>query len=135
TFALAQPSDLARAPAIRVLHAAFVVPGAALGLSAATVCDRPADPACIVTGAAVSVRGSDDRAWTRVAGHEVGGAYRFVVPASRIGADGFDYRLSFRTADGGTTPYPPSGVPLHVSSTAGLARTERVASFSWSRVR
>jgi hypothetical protein len=54
------------------------------------------------------------------------------VPASVAGTDGFDYRFSFRTADGGGTSYLPAATALHVASTRGL-RTRGIGSpFSWS---
>ncbi len=135
-LAVASPPGVARTPLLRVLHAApaFVVAGAPLDLSAGTVCGHPNEDACKVTGATASVRAPGDAAWTRVRGLDVDGTYQFRVPAVRITTAGFDYRLAFRTADGGVTDYPPTGVPLHVSSTAQLARAAAPKAFSWSDV-
>jgi hypothetical protein len=134
-LAVASPGAVAPAPLLRVLHGApaFVVPGAPLDLSAGTVCVHPDAAACTVTGASVSVRASDENSWTRFAGADVDGTYRFRVPA-RLSSGGLDYRFTFRTADGGVTDYPPDGVPLHVSPTTGLPSAAAPRSFSWSDV-
>ena len=134
-FAVASPPKPVRTQLLRVLHAApaFLVPGAPLELSAGTVCAHPSDDACTVTGATASVRLSGSDSWTRVPGGDVDGTYHFRVPA-RISADGLDYRLTFRTADGGATEYPPGGVPLHVDSTAALSTTTAPGGFSWNDV-
>ncbi|MFL5738194.1 MAG: hypothetical protein ACJ76P_12785 [Actinomycetota bacterium] len=133
-LAVAAPSDAARVPRLVVLHAApaFADPGSELELSAGTVCDRPASRACTVTSAAAEVRTPGDRTWAHIDGNDLGGSYRFRIPAVR-GA--FDYRLSFRTADGQTTTYPPSGAPIHVASAAGLPASSPRSAFSWNDVR
>jgi hypothetical protein len=135
-LAVASPPDLAPAPLLRVLHAApaFAVVGSPLELSAGTVCGHPNVDACTVTGATASVRAGGDASWSRLRGVDVDGTYHFRVPAARITTAGFDYRLAFRTADGKLTDYPPSGVPLHVSSTAQLATAAVPKAFSWSDV-
>ncbi|HEY2802746.1 MAG TPA: hypothetical protein VGJ67_02360 [Actinomycetota bacterium] len=134
-FAVAASPGVAPRPLLRVLHAApaFAVAGEALDLSAGTVCAHPNADACAVTGATASVRPSGSDSWTRVSGSDVDGTYRFRVPAG-ISTGGLDYRLTFRTADGGVTEYPPGGVPLHVDSTAQLAVTAAPRSFSWNDV-
>jgi hypothetical protein len=136
-FAVAAPSDAARVPRIRVLHAApaFARADSALELGATTLCDRPSAPACRVSAAFASVGTGESSGWTRVRGLSSSGGYRFSIPGSLVGSTGLDYRLAFRTADGGTTTYPPSGVPLHVSSTDGLATGRVAGAFSWKRVR
>jgi len=133
-LAVAAPSHAARVPRLVVLHAApaFADPGSELELSAGTVCDRPASRACTVTSATAEVRTPGDPAWTHVEGSDLGGSYRFRIPVAR-GA--FDYRLSFRTADGRTTPYPPSGAPIHVASAARLRTSSVQSPFSWNDVR
>jgi hypothetical protein len=133
-LAVAAPSHAARVPRLVVLHAApaFADPGSELELSAGTVCDRPASRACTVTSATAEVRTPGDPIWTDVEGSDLGGAYRFRIPVAR---GGFDYRLSFRTADGRTTAYPPSGAPIHVASAAGLRASSLQSPFSWNDVR
>ena len=135
-FAVASPPGVARTPLLRVLHAApaFAVVGSSLQLSAGTVCGHPNADACTVTGATASVRAAGEVSWSRLRGVDVDGTYQFRVPAARITAAGFDYRFAFRTADGGVTDYPPSGVPLHVSSTVQLATAAAPRGFSWSDV-
>ena len=135
-LAVASPTSVARTPLLRVLHAApaFAIAGVPLDLSAGTVCGHPDADACTVTGASANVRASADAPWTRLRGVDVDGTYQFRVPAARVTTAGFDYRLVFRTADGRITDYPPSGVPLHVSSTAQLATAAAPKSFSWSDI-
>jgi hypothetical protein len=135
-LAVASPPGVGPTPLLRVLHAApaFAIAGAPLDLSAGTVCGRPNADACTVTGATASVRTAGDASWIRLRGVNVDGTYRFRVPAARITTAGLDYRLAFRTADGGVTTYPPSGVSLHVSSTDQLATAAAPRAFSWSDV-
>jgi hypothetical protein len=135
-FAVAAPPGVAPTPLLRVLHAApaFAVAGQPLDLSAGTVCPRPSVDACRVTGATATVRAVGDPAWTRVPGVNIDGTYRFRVTAARISPAGLDYRLTFRTADGGATEYPPGGVALHVDPTTRLAMTAALRSFSWNDV-
>jgi hypothetical protein len=135
-FAVASPPDSASGARLRILHAApaFAVARTPLELSAGTVCDRPKDDACTVTGATANVRVAGDASWTRVPGVAADGAYRFRVPAPRISPAGLDYRLTFHTAEGGVTEYPPGGVALHVDSTARLSTTAAPKARSWSDV-
>src|SRR5436190_5000377 len=135
-FAVAAAPGVAPRSLLHVLHAApaFAVAGEALDLSAGTVCPRPSDGACRVTGASASVRSPSGGSWMRLPGVGLDGGYGFRVPGARISPAGLDYRLTFRTADGGVTEYPPGGVSLHVDSTAQLAATAAPRSFSWNDV-
>ncbi|MDP9296525.1 MAG: hypothetical protein M3O88_07530, partial [Actinomycetota bacterium] len=136
-FAVAAPSQAARVPSIRVLHAgpAFARPGRPVELTAATACERPSAPECTVAGASASIRSGSGEGWTQVGAVRSDGGFRFSVPGFAVRSSGFDYRLTFRTVAGGTTSYPPTGVPLHVSSTAGLPASAVDSPFSWLSVR
>jgi hypothetical protein len=104
-------------------------------LTAATVCDRPSAPACTVVGASASIRSGAGDDWTQVRGLPSGGGFRFSVPGSAVRTTGLDYRLTFRTRDGGATSYPPTGVPVHVASTTRLPASAVDSGFSWRGVR
>jgi hypothetical protein len=137
TFAVAAPSRAAREPSIRVLHAApaFARPGHPVELSAATVCDRPSAPECTVVDASASFRSGAGDGWTQLRGVRSDGGFRFSVAGSAARTSSFDYRLTFRTGEGGTTSYPPTGVPVHVASTTGLPESAVDSRFSWQSVR
>jgi hypothetical protein len=136
TFAVAAPSRATRVPGIRVLHGApsFARPGHPVELTAATTCELPSAPECTVADASVSIRSGPGEGWTQVRGVRSEGGFRFSVPGSAVRSSGFDYRLTFGTARGETTLYPPASEPLHVSSTAGLPVSAVDSRFSWRSV-
>lgn len=117
-----------------VLHAAPAVVAAAepTELAAATFCETPEMPSCVVERATGYVQPAGITGWTTVEGGFVEGAYRFSVPAELIPDDGFSYRFEFRAADGAVTVYPPGGetASIRVVTTAGLPVRE-LPPFDW----
>jgi hypothetical protein len=123
----------ASGPRPLVLHAApaLVVAERTAELSAATFCEQPDAPSCAVVQMVGLVQPAGVAGWSQIVGELREGAYRVSVPAELVPADGFSYRLEFRTRDGAVTSYPPGGDGgIRVLTTAGLP-VRQLPAFQW----
>jgi hypothetical protein len=117
-----------------ILHAApaLVRPAALVDLAAATYCQTPDLPSCVVTRAVALVRQVGAPGWTEVVGRRVEGVWRFRVPGELVPDDGFAYWLRLTTGEGQQLSYPPGGAAsaIRVVTSVGLP-VEALGRIDW----